>query len=167
MEPTVRAASCRCGRVRCEGRGAPILSAVCYCDDCQAGGRQIEGLPDAAAVLDGDGGTSVLVYRTDRFRCVEGAALLRPYTLKERAYTERFVASCCNTAMYLKFRPGHWVSAYRGRFEGDLPPIELRSQTQFRNADAPFPDDAPCYRRFPLKLFARLLVARWQMLVGR
>ncbi|MGI9479485.1 MAG: hypothetical protein ACR2PI_22475, partial [Hyphomicrobiaceae bacterium] len=77
------------------------------------------------------------------------------------------VASCCNTAMYLKFRPGHWVSVYRGRFADDLPPIELRSQTQFRSTDAPFPDDAPRHRRFPLKLFGRLLVARWQMLVGR
>ncbi|MFY0614401.1 MAG: hypothetical protein JXQ99_22925 [Hyphomicrobiaceae bacterium] len=167
MQHTVRNASCVCGQVRCEAVGAPILSAVCYCDDCQSGGRLLEELPDAARVLDVDGGTAVLVYRTDRFRCVAGETLLRAFTLKERAYTERFVATCCNTAMYLKFRPGHWVSVYRTRFEGDLPPIEMRSQIQFRKSETPFPDDAPRYRRFPLKLFGRLLWARWQMLVER
>jgi len=167
MNQIVRTATCRCGQVRCEGVGAPILSAVCYCDDCQAGGRQIEDLPDAACVLDADGGTSVLVYRTDRFRCVAGEALLKPHRLKERAYTQRFVASCCHSAMHLKFGPGHWVSVYRARFEGDLPPIEMRSQTQYRDVDIAFPDDVPRYRRFPLKLFARLIGARLQMLVGR
>jgi hypothetical protein len=57
MDLTVRTSSCVCGRVRCEAAGAPILSGVCYCDDCQEGGRRIEALPHAAPVLDADGGT--------------------------------------------------------------------------------------------------------------
>ena len=69
MNRIVRTSSCACGRVRFEAVGAPILSAVCYCDDCQAGGRQIEELPSAARVLDADGGTPYLSYRDDRFSC--------------------------------------------------------------------------------------------------
>jgi hypothetical protein len=167
MSQTVRTSSCACGRVRCQGVGTPILSAVCYCDDCQAGGRQIEGLPNAARVLDADGGTPYLTYRDDRFRCVSGAELLVGYKLRERAPTQRFVATCCNSGMYLKFAPGHWVSAYRARFEGDLPPIEMRTQTKFRQAGPELPHDAPSYRRYPLKLFGRLLSSRMAMLIGR
>lgn len=167
MDRVVRRAACACGRVSCEGVGEPILSAVCYCDDCQAGGRQIEGLPDAPAVLDADGGTPYLSYRDDRFRCVAGADLLTGYRLREGAPTQRFVASCCNSAMFLKFGPGHWVSAYRRRFEGDLPAIEMRNQTKHRQAQTPIPNDAPSYRGNPPKLIFRLLGARLAMLLGR
>ena len=76
------------------------------------------------------------------------------------------MASCCNSGMYLKFAPGHWVSAYRARFDGDLPPIEMRTQTQYRLADTEIPRDAPSYRRFPLKLLGKLLGARIAMLLG-
>jgi glycosidase len=43
-----RHSSCTCGRVRCQAIGAPIVSLVCYCDDCQEGARNIEALPNAA-----------------------------------------------------------------------------------------------------------------------
>ncbi|MBL8564672.1 MAG: hypothetical protein JNM89_03040 [Hyphomicrobiaceae bacterium] len=167
MNDILRSSTCACGQVRCTGIGQPILSAVCYCDDCQAGGHQIESLPNAGAVLEDDGGTAYLTYRDDRFSCVEGAHLLVAYKIRERAPTQRFVASCCNTAMYLKFGPGHWVSAYRRRFEGDLPAIEMRTQTQFRASRAKLPDDAPSYRRFPPRLFWRLVLSRFAMMLGR
>lgn len=89
------------------------------------------------------------------------------YRIKDRAPTQRFVASCCNSGMFLKFGPGHWVSAYRARFEGNLPPIEMRTQTKFRRADTKIPQDAPIYHRFPMKLFMKLIGARFAMLVGR
>src|SRR5579871_6008548 len=109
MTPIVRTSSCACGRVRCEATGAPILSAVCYCDSCQQGGHQIESLPGATPVRDADGGTPYLTFRDDRFRCVEGEGLLVGYKLADRAPSRRFVASCCNTGLFLKFAPGHWV----------------------------------------------------------
>ena len=167
MDQIVRRTSCACGRVACEGVGKPILSAVCYCDDCQEGGRRIESLPDAPPVLDPDGGTPYLTYRDDRFRCVAGADLLVGYRIKEGAPTQRLVASCCNSAMFLKFAPGHWVSAYRRQFQGDLPPIELRNQTRHRVAQTALPDDAPSHRGYPPKLVFRLLGARVAMLMGR
>ena len=167
MVQTIRTSTCVCGRVRCQGVGTPILSAVCYCDDCQKGGHQIEGLPRAARVLDADGGTPYLTYRDDRFSCVSGADLLVGYKISDHAPTQRFVASCCNSGIFLKFGPGHWVSSYRARFQGDLPPIEMRTQTKYRNADTEMPLDAPSYRKYPMKLFRRLLGSRIAMLIGR
>jgi hypothetical protein len=167
MDQVVRRSSCACGRVQCEGVGKPIFSGVCYCADCQRGGRRIETLPHAPAVLDADGGAAYLTYRDDRFRRTSGADLLKSQKLGERAPTQRFVASCCNSAMYLKFAPGHWISAYRTRFEGELPPIEARSQTKHRVASTPLPNDAPSYRGFPPKLMGRLLGSRLAMLFGR
>jgi hypothetical protein len=98
---------------------------------------------------------------------VSGAELLVGYKIRERAPTQRFVASCCNSGMFLKFAPGHWVSAYRARFAGDLPPIEIRTQTKYRHADTDIPRDAPSYRRYPMKLFGRLLGSRIAMMFGQ
>ena len=167
MDKTPRTACCRCGHVRCESIGRPIVAAVCYCEDCQAGGRQIEALPGAAPVLDPDGGTPLLTWRDDRFACVAGAELLVGYRLKETSPTQRFVASCCNSAMFLKFAPGHWTSSYRARFEGTPPPIEMRTKGERRHSDLPLPRDVPSYRGFPPRLIWRLLAARVAMMLGR
>jgi hypothetical protein len=121
------AASCLCGRVALEATGAPIVSNVCYCDDCQEGARRIEALPNAVAILDPDGGTAYLLFRKDRMVCSKGAALLKSYKLKETSATNRVVATCCKSAMFMNFDRGpYWVSAYRARFHGDLPPVEMR-----------------------------------------
>jgi hypothetical protein len=138
---------------------------VCYCDDCQQGARNIEALPNAVSFRDADGGTPLLTYRDDRFKCLSGAQLLVGHKIKEDAPTRRMVASCCNSAMFLKYAPGFWVSAYRARFEGgDLPPIEMRNQIEHRRADSALPNDAPCYRGFPMRLFAKIIAARAAML---
>ncbi len=167
MDRTVRSSSCVCGQVRFEARGAPIFSGVCYCEDCQAGGAQIEALPGAPAVREPDGGTPYLTSRDDHFACVAGADLLVGHKLKPDAPTQRFVASCCNSGVYLKFGPGHWVSAYRGRFGGDVPPIEARSKLKYRRADTPVPTGAPNYDGFPPRLLWRLLTSRMAMIAGR
>ena len=145
-------ASCACGAVRFEAAGAPLASAVCYCADCQAGGRIIEALPGAPRVLDADGGASYLVYRDDRFRCVSGEDKLVAYRLKEQSPTRRMVASCCNSGMFVKFERGFWTSAYRLRFSGDLPPVEMRNQTQ-----GPQSRDAPALGRAELCALSRAL----------
>jgi hypothetical protein len=167
MVAPTRTSSCACGRVRCQAIGAPIVSLVCYCDDCQEGARRIEALPNAAGFREADGGTPLLTYRDDRFNCSTGEELLVDYKISEGAPTRRVVAWCCNSAMFLKYGPGFWVSAYRVRFEGDLPPLEMRTQIQHRRADSPLPRDLPCYRGFPMRLFAKIIAARVAMLVGR
>jgi hypothetical protein len=167
MALTTRYAACACGQVRCRSLGEPILSAVCYCDDCQRGAEQIEALPGAAAFREADGGTPYLTWRDDRFACVEGAGFLTDYRINDGAPTRRVVASCCNSAIYLKFGPGHWISAYRMRFDGDPPPLEMRTQTRFRHSDMPLPADMPSYTGFPLALFAKLMGARIAMFFRR
>jgi hypothetical protein len=162
-----RSCSCVCGRVKCEAVGEPILSAVCYCADCQEGGRRIEALPHAAHLRDCDGGTPYLTYRDDRFRCLAGEELLADYRLTPQSPTRRMVASCCNSGMFLKFEPGFWVSTYRARYAGELPPIEMRTQIQYRRSEGPLPQDAPSYRAFPVALFWKLSLARIAMFFGR
>ncbi|MEL7048261.1 MAG: hypothetical protein AAFO75_04730 [Pseudomonadota bacterium] len=108
-----------------------------------------------------------MTYRDDRFSCVSGQELLAGYKLADKAPTTRFVALCCNTGMFIKYRPGHWVSAYRNRFNGELPSIEMRNQIRHRNSDLALPQDAPSYEKFPLKLFGHLIGSRIAMMLGR
>jgi hypothetical protein len=121
-------ASCSCGSVELKAFGTPIVSNVCYCDDCQKGARQIEELPDAGPVRDPDGGTAYILYRKDRIECSKGSALLKNYKTNENSVTNRVVATCCNSAMFMSFDKGpFWVSGYRARFRGDLPPCRCES----------------------------------------
>jgi len=167
MPLKIISSSCSCGRVRCEARGEPILSVVCYCLDCQEGGRRIQALPGAPRVLDDDGGAPYLLYRDDRFRCAAGDDLLVDHRLKPNSPTRRVVASCCNSGMFLKFDPGFWVSSYRHRYSGALPPIDMRTNVRRRSSELPLPSDAPGYRSFPPRLFAKLIGARIEMFLGR
>ena len=75
-------ATCQCGKVEFEASGAPILTGICYCTSCQQAGRQFEQLPAAPALLDPDGGTSMVLYRKDRVQCVTGQEYLREHRLK-------------------------------------------------------------------------------------
>ena len=95
----VMTATCSCGRVELTAVGRPIVTSVCYCDDCQKGGEQIEALPGAGAVRDPDGGTAYILYRKDRIAYTRGADLLKGYKLKATSATNRVVAACCNSAM--------------------------------------------------------------------
>ena len=158
-------ASCRCSSVRFEANGSPILSVVCYCDDCQEGARRIEALPDAGPVQDQDGGTSYVLYRKDRFSCVTGDQFLQGLRIEQQSPTKRVVASCCNSAMLLDFEKGHWVSVYRARLAADLPPPQMRIQTRFSPKHAELPKDLPAYPGFPLKFIVKLMAARIAMLL--
>ncbi len=161
-------ATCACGRVEVEAAGAPIACAVCYCDDCRKGADLIEALPGAGAVRDADGGSAYILFRKDRFAPRKGADLLKSYKLKDSSPTNRVVATCCNSAMFVNFDRGpHWVSAYRARFRGELPPVQFRICTRFKAEGVTLPDDAPSSPRYPARLMFRLLASRVGMMVGR
>ncbi len=161
-------ATCSCSSVELKAFGKPIVSAVCYCDDCQKGATQIEALPNAGAVRDPDGGTAYMLYRKDRFECSRGAELLRPHKLKESSATNRVVAACCNSAMFMNFDRGpHWVSAYRARFHGEPPPLQLRICTKFKPDGVALPDDLPSYRGYSPGFMFNLLASRIAMSLGR
>ena len=153
-------AGCRCGQVKFEAVGAPILAAVCYCASCQEAGRRFEQLPAAPAVLDPDGGASYLLYRKDRVRCVAGEQHLREHRLTPGAPTRRVLAECCNCAMFLDFTKGHWLTMYRNRFPGEAAPIEMRVMTRDRPSGVTLADDVPNYPGHSGR-FMRKLLAAW------
>jgi len=163
-----RMARCRCGAVEIEAIGAPIVSSVCYCADCQEGSLQIEALPDAGRVRDEDGGTAYLLFRKDRIHCSKGAGLLKNHKINAHSATNRVVATCCNSAMLMNFDKGpFWVCAYRARFPDALPPLDMRICTRSRPKDVAVPTDAPSYPGYPLPLMIKLLTAGAAMWLRR
>jgi hypothetical protein len=155
--------TCRCGKVKFETVGAPILTGACYCASCQEAGRRLEQLASAPPVLDPDGGTSVILYRKDRVQCVMGLEYLEEHRLKPESPTRRVVATCCNSAMFLDFTKGHWLSMYRNRIPLGAPPLEMRVMTKDRRAGVELVDDAPNYSGFSGTFMLKLLVARIAM----
>lgn len=161
-------ARCACGSVEVEAAGAPIVSVACYCDDCREGSRGIEALPGAPRVLDPDGGTAYVLYRKDRVTYAKGAGLLASRKLKDKSDTNRIVATCCHSAMVMRFDDSkHWVPVYRERVQGDVPPVEMRICTKFAPDAARVPRDVPTYPGFSVRFIGKLLRARIAMLLGR
>lgn len=152
-------ASCRCGAVVVEVAGAPIVHTACYCASCQEAGRRIGQLPGAAAVLDTDGGTDFVLYRKDRARCLQGGERMEALRLQPDSPTRRMVATCCNSAMFLDFTKGHWLTMYRARLPDDVPPLEMRIMTADRPEGVVLPDDAPNYAGRPGRVMWKLLTA--------
>ena len=150
-------ASCRCGAVVLEVTGAPIVHAACYCASCQEAGRRLEQLADAPAILDADDGTDFVLYRKDRVRCVQGGERLEAHRLKPESPTRRMVATCCNSAMALDFTKGHWLTVYRARLAGPVPPLDMRVMTSARREGVVLRQDAPNYATHSGKFMWKLL----------
>lgn len=156
-------ARCACGTVEVELSGAPVISVVCHCDDCQAGSAMIEALPGAAAILDAGAGTPYALFRNDRVRCTRGADRLTGYKLRPESTTNRMVAGCCNSAMLVRLAPVlHWTPVYRDRID-DPPPLKVRINTRFVPQGTTVPTDLPTRSGVPLRFFSRLILARIAM----
>ena len=153
------AAVCGCGAVRMELSGAPILSVVCHCASCQEAGKRIGAAPGAPPTLDVRGGTPFVLCRKDRIRCVAGGDQLETHRLKPDSPTRRVVARCCNVAMFLEFRNGHWLSVYSGRFGDQAPPAEMRVMTRDKRPDVELPPDIPNLAAHSGRFMWRLLTA--------
>jgi hypothetical protein len=167
-EGVTRIARCSCGKVVIEAFGDPITSTVCYCDTCQEGSRQIEALPNAAPIRGPDGGTAYILYRKDRIKYSQGTELLKGYKIDEKSPTRRSVATCCNSAMVMQLDDVmHWVPIYRGRFHGEVPPLQYRICTKFKPANAEIPNDVPVSKMYPPGLMLRLLISKIAMVLGK
>ena len=151
--------ACRCGAVVLQASGPPIAHAACYCASCQEAGRRMEQLPGAAPVLDADGGTDYVLYRKDRVRVVQGAERMQSLRLKPDSPTRRLVATCCNSALFLDFTKGHWLTLYRARVAGPVQPLEMRVMTSAKPDGVVLPSDVPNYPTHSGKLMGRLLAA--------
>jgi hypothetical protein len=87
-----------------------------------------------------------------------GQKYLEERRLKPDSPTRRVLATCCNSAMFLEFTKGHWLSIYRNRFPNGAPPLDMRVMTKERRIGVQLADDAPNYTgrsgKFMLKLIA-------------
>lgn len=163
-----RSARCSCGSVEIEVFGTPITCVVCYCDSCQKGSGQIEALAKADPILDPDGGTAYILYRKDRIKYSKGAELLKSYKIEEKSPTSRVVATCCNTAMVMRFDDArHWVPVYRARLQGDIPPLQWRICTKFKPENARIPTGIPSSAMYPPGFAWKLLMSKLSMLLRR
>lgn len=156
-------ASCACGRVALEAVGAPILSAVCYCESCRTAARRFEQAPGAPSVLNRDGGVDYCLYRKDRVRIVRGGEHLREHRLAEASPTRRVAAACCGAPMFVDFTRGHWLTLYRDRLPADAPPPEMGVMARHRPAGPAGPDPPPAYPTYPTvpARFLFKLLAAW------
>jgi hypothetical protein len=70
--------------------------------------------------------------------------------------------------MFMNFDRGpHWVSAYRARFHGELPPLQHRICTKSKSDGVVLPDDIPNSPGYPPGVIVKLLAARVAMWLGR
>jgi hypothetical protein len=171
MDKRLRATAsvdCACGRVAVQAIGPPITSVVCYCNDCQEGARQLQLLPNAISIQEPDGGTAYLVYRKDRVTCLRGTSPLKHHKIRESSATNRVVASCCNSPMYLNFDDNkHWVDLYRSRCQGDVLPVRMRICTKFNPEGRTIPTDVRQYPHYPMALLIKLVLAEAAMMLHR
>ena len=98
-----------------------------------------------AARAQSDGGTDYVLYRKDRVQCVTGQGYLEEHRLKPDSPTRRVIATCCNSAMFLDFTKGHWLTMYRNRFPAGAPPLEMRVMTRDRRDGVALADGLPNY----------------------
>ena len=152
-------AICRCGKVKLQTVGRPILAASCYCASCREAGSRFEQLASAPPVLNPDGGTDYVLVRKDRVQCLTGQEHLREHRLKPDSPTRRVIATCCNSAMFLDFTRGHWLTMYRNRFPAGAPPVEMRVMTKDRRDGVVLADDLRNYDTHSGKAMLRLITA--------
>jgi hypothetical protein len=152
-------ASCQCGQAALEVIGAPIVSAVCYCENCRTAGHMFEQADGAPRTVDADGGTAYCLYRKDRVVVVRGCEFLQEHRLTPDSKTCRVVARCCNAPMFLDFTQGHWLSVYQTRLPATVQPPQMRVMTRERPAGVTLPEDIPAYPSYSPAFMIRLLLS--------
>src|SRR5271165_1657463 len=85
-------ANCQCGQTAVEVIGAPILSAVCYCENCRAAGHAFERAEGAPRTVGPDGGVEYYLYRKDRVAVIRGGEYLQEHRLTPDSKVRRVVA---------------------------------------------------------------------------
>ncbi len=147
--------SCACGEVCLRLDGPPILAAECHCRSCRAAAERL-----GAAVTEENSGTRFVLQRKDRAEILSGADHLASFRLKPDAPTQRIVATCCGSPMWLEFKGGHWISVYAARWpEGTAPAPELRTMVRDGPPGTDLPDDIPNARTQSVGFMGRLFWA--------
>ncbi|MGJ8529120.1 GFA family protein [Maritalea sp.] len=150
--------SCCCGKVTLEIDGVPSMSNECLCDSCRNAAEIFAFLPDGINIANDHGGTPVLICRTDKVSCVDGAARLKEHRLTPDSKTRRVIATCCNTPMFLDFEPGPWISLYAVNWpEAEAPPLQFRMFCNDLDDMSVLPKDVPNGKPVPFGVARRLL----------
>lgn len=140
-----------------------MLAAICHCTSCRVAGQAFDAVSGHDPIVDGSGGTAMLLWRKDRVRCLAGGTLLEPHRLTAGSPTRRLVASCCKTPVMLDFTKGFWVSVYRDRV-ADASPPSMRIMTGDTPADMRLPDDGLPRMRGHSGRFMIKLLTTWAMM---
>jgi hypothetical protein len=152
-------ANCQCGQTAVEIIGAPILSAVCYCENCRVAGHAFERAEGAPRTVGADGGVEYCLYRKDRVAVIRGGEYLQEHKLTPDSKVRRVVATCCNSPMFLDFTQGHWLSVYRSRLPAGVQPPQMRVVTSERPVGVTLPNDIPNYPGHSPAFMFRLLLS--------
>ncbi|MBR0655819.1 hypothetical protein GXW79_12115 [Roseomonas arctica] len=142
-----------------EAEGPPIATVACFCTSCQEAGRRFVPPGAAAPMLDPDGGTSVVLVRKDRVRCLSGEDLLEERRLAPASPTRRVFATCCDCAMFVDLASGHWLSLYRNRIPAGAPPLQMRLMTSRRRAGVELAGDVANFPGVSARFIAKLALA--------
>lgn len=149
-------AACRCGETAIDLTGAPLESAICYCESCRTAARGFEQAPGAPQTVRADGGVEYCMYRKDRMAIVKGAQHLREHRLKPASPTRRVVAGCCDSPMFADYTPGHWVSVYRARLpDAPVPRVSLSISDRLEGVEPQ--TGIPAYNSLAPRLMIKLL----------
>ena len=151
--------TCACRQVGLRLSGRHVISVECMCESCRKAGLLFEGMP-GPPVLDAKGATHFVLYRKDRVACTRGAEHLKAHRLTANAPTGRVIATCCNSAMFLDFSHGHWLSLYGRRWPaGTAPTIEMRTMASDFPGPGRLPTDVQNLQTHSFKFFAKLISA--------
>lgn len=152
--------SCRCGQVRVQISGRPLIVTECHCNSCREAATRLSSLPGAPRFTSTNGGTPSVLYRKDRVDIVEGAEQLKAFKLNPNSKTRRVVATCCNTPVFLEFQGGHWIDLFSPLWpEGEMPAVEIRTMTSDLTDPSVLDNRAPSGWLTTARFYAKLLVA--------
>lgn len=158
--PDMTPLQCMCGQTQLEVQGPPITSVECCCTSCRDAGIRMRKLDGARPVLTEYNATPFVMYRKDRVRFLAGTDILASFRLKPNSSSERVIATCCNTPVYLDFKHGHWLSLYGLLWpEGTMPPAKMRTMASDLPEDVTLPGDILNAKKQSLGFFAKLFVA--------
>ncbi|RCS24511.1 hypothetical protein DUT91_09615 [Phyllobacterium salinisoli] len=151
---------CACGQTRLELRGEPFLVSECLCTSCRTAAARFAALPGAQNILTSYAATPCADYRKDRVRVLSGAEHLKEFRLSADAGSRRFVATCCNTPIFLELKGAHWLSIYLHLWPDDTRPApQLRTMTGDLPDASNLPNDIPNLKTHSISFYAKLLWA--------
>lgn len=93
-------------------------------------------------------------------RFLAGSDGVNSFRLSPKHSSERVIASCSNTRVYLEFKDGHWLCLYDGLWPtGKMPAPAMHTMVSDLSDNAALPSDIYNAKKQSLELFAKHLGA--------